>query len=476
MDHNRIADLKQYHPVLRLLAADSAPLVLGFLFNTFVAAERRAIGLREAETLLDDYLFGLRQSADEENYPRRAIDYLNQWASDDTGWIRKYLPETGDEPLVDITPATEKAIEWLQSLEAQNFIGTESRLLTIIELLRGIVAGAETDSDRRLAELERRKAEIEDEIAQVARGQFEPFDDRQITERTMQAEDTARKLLRDFRQVEDNFRALDRATRQRIATGNATKGNTLDAIFADHGAIRDSDQGRSFRAFWELLLSAQSKSELVELIERTLQLAPLQQRSGPLANLLGDLQQAGGSVTRTLMRLNEQLRRYLDDRLLAEQRRIGELIGEIEQIAGQVSDNPPDDKAFMRIASRRPTIDDIPSRQLFVPPEPVRLDSDSIALGDADVGLGALFDQTVIDLAQLHTRIQTALSSRDRVRLPELIEVHPLEHGVAELVGYLHLAHQDEYALVDEKYLDRITISNSRKTVDLPRVIYTKQP
>lgn len=474
MNHDRIADLKQHHPVLRLLAADSAPLILGFLHQVFVAEERRAMGWREAQTRLDDYLFALRNQLGEDSYPRGAADYLNQWAGDEAGWIRKYLPDAGDEPLVDITPATEKAIEWLQSLEGGSFVGTESRLLTVIELLRGIVAGAETDSSRRLQELERRKAEIEAEIEQVSRGQFQPFDDRQIIERTMQAEDTARKLLRDFRQVEDNFRALDRATRQRIATSEAAKGDTLDAIFADHGAIRDSDQGRSFRAFWELLLSAQSKRELVELIEQTLTLAPLQQRSGPLANLLGDLQQAGGSVTRTLMRLNEQLRRYLDDRLLAEQRRIGELIGEIEQLAGQLSDNPPDDKAFMQIASRRPGIDDLPSRQLYVPREPVRLDTDAITLGDADVDLDALFDQTVIDLALLHGRIQTALAKADRIGLPELLESHPLEHGVAELVGYLHLAHQDRHALVDETRLDHITINNSHKTVELPRVIYTR--
>lgn len=34
-------------------------------------------------------------------------------------------------------PATEKAVEWLQTLAPQQFIGTESRLLRLFQLLRG---------------------------------------------------------------------------------------------------------------------------------------------------------------------------------------------------------------------------------------------------------------------------------------------------------------------------------------------------
>lgn len=42
----------------------------------------------------------------------------------------------GDEPLFDLTPATEKVIEWIASFEQKQFVGTESRLLTIFRLLR----------------------------------------------------------------------------------------------------------------------------------------------------------------------------------------------------------------------------------------------------------------------------------------------------------------------------------------------------
>jgi len=42
---------------------------------------------------------------------------------------------------------------------------------------------------------------------------------------------------------------LDRQTRAEIATSHAVRGKLLDDIFRDPDAIRDNDQGKSFRAF-----------------------------------------------------------------------------------------------------------------------------------------------------------------------------------------------------------------------------------
>ena len=49
------------------------------------------------------------------------------------------------EPHFDATPAVEKALAWVQGLGERSFVGTESRLNTIFELLRQIVYGTETN-------------------------------------------------------------------------------------------------------------------------------------------------------------------------------------------------------------------------------------------------------------------------------------------------------------------------------------------
>ncbi len=148
-----------------------------------------------------------------------------------------------------MTPSAERAIEWVRSLMPTQFVGTESRLLTLLHLLRDLAAGSQENSAARVAELERRKAELEREIERVRTGQTGPLDATQIKERHLQATDMARRLLSDFRQVEENFRNLDLHTRERIAVSARPKGALLQEIFGETDHIRCSDQGKSFDAF-----------------------------------------------------------------------------------------------------------------------------------------------------------------------------------------------------------------------------------
>lgn len=57
-------------------------------------------------------------------FPKTAAQYLDDWAADERGWLRKFYPPGSDEAHFDLTPATEKAIEWLASLTERGFVGT----------------------------------------------------------------------------------------------------------------------------------------------------------------------------------------------------------------------------------------------------------------------------------------------------------------------------------------------------------------
>lgn len=47
------------------------------------------------------------------------------------------------------------------------FVGTESRLLTLFELLKQMSEGSETDPETRVAKLHKRRADIDAEIARI---------------------------------------------------------------------------------------------------------------------------------------------------------------------------------------------------------------------------------------------------------------------------------------------------------------------
>ncbi len=73
----------------------------------------------------------------------------------------------------------------------------------------------------------------------------------------------------DFREVEHNFRILDRRVRERIALWEGAKGALLAEIMGERDAIADSDQGKSFRAFWDFLMSQSRQEELSRLAGRS---------------------------------------------------------------------------------------------------------------------------------------------------------------------------------------------------------------
>ena len=143
--------LRKKNPAWRLLVSPQAPFVAAFLYKEFIAENRRLVAEQELISHLESFIDRLRQGRSERLFPRTGREYLDDWANDEHGWLRKFYPLGQDEPHFDVTSLAQKAIEWLLSLRQQTFIGTESRLITVFELLHQIVERSETDPGLRLA-------------------------------------------------------------------------------------------------------------------------------------------------------------------------------------------------------------------------------------------------------------------------------------------------------------------------------------
>ena len=478
LDYHDLESLRRSHPAWRLLAAQHAPLVIGFLHRTFIAPNERSLPHPELASKLEDYLYRLRRELGQEAFPKPATEYLSDWADGERGWLRKYYPPEGDEPHYDVTPAVERVAEWIGSLQERQFVGAESRLLTIFELLKQMVHGSETDPEVRIAELERRRAAIDEEIERVRAGELKLMDATQVKERFFQVEQTARALLGDFRQVEQNFRGLDRVVRERITTWEGSKGELLGEVFGERDSITDSDQGRSFHAFWDFLMSPRRQEELSALLEQVLSLEPVA-ALGPDPRLLRvhyDWLEAGEAAQRTVARLSEQLRKYLDDQAWLENRRILGIIREVEQHAIALRNAAPEG-ALMELDGAAPEVQLAMDRPLFTPPLKPRIEQQPLEAGDAAVAADALFEQVYVDRARLAARIRQALQTRDQVALTTLLEAHPLEHGLAELVAYLGLAAEDRKAVIDEGRSETVAWLDAEgrsRRATLPTVIFSR--
>jgi len=476
MDYAYLLRLRQQHPAWRLLAARNAPLIGAFLHATFVTPNLRTIPEAELKAQLDDYLQQLRDEAGTDPLPQDAGDYLDTWADDEHGWLRRYYPPDTDEPHYDLTPAAEQALHWLARLENRAFIGAESRLKVVFELLREIDHGSQSDPEVRIAELERQRAAIDAEIDAVREGRAALMDATRLRERFLQATDTARGLLADFRQVEQNFRELDRQVRERVAGWEGSRSEVLDEVFSQHDAIAESDQGRSFQAFWDFLMSPSHQEELTRLLERVISLEPVAElRPDPkLRRIHYDWMSAGEVTQRTVARLSSQLRRYLDDQAWLENRRIMEILGELERHALAVRAEPP--QALMALDQPGPRVELPLDRPLFTPPLKPEIDSHNLAEGDADIDASALFEQVYVDRERLRARLRQLLQTRSSVSLTDVLEAHPLEHGLAELVAWLSLATGEGLGVVDETRTHAVEWRDAEghgRRATLPVVIFT---
>ena len=444
----------------------------------FIAGNVRSISQPELTAKLEDALFLLRERLGDEAFPRAAREYLDEWASDGKGWLRKYYPPGGDEPHFDLAPSTEKALVWLAGLGQRQFVGTESRLLTVFSLLRQIVEGTATDPAAREAELLRRRAAIDTELAAVRAGEFQVMDSAQVRDRFTQMAATARGLLADFRELEQSFRDLDRGVREKIATWSGGKGTLLDQVFGERDAISDSDQGKSFQASWDFLMSPARQEELTDLLEAALAMPAVQmlEPDGRIRRVHYDWLEAGEVAQRTVARLSEQLRRYLDDKAWLENKLIMQIIRDIEQSALTVRDAAPDGP-FMALDEPGPEIELPMDRPLFSPPFQARIADRILVEGGGDVPTQALYEQIYVDKAELAARIRRLLQTRSQISLGEVVASHPLDRGLAEIVAYLSLASEDRGAAIDDD--DRQTLSwtdaaGTTRRATVPRVVFCR--
>ena len=481
MTYKEIGQLLKNHTSIRLLKADNAPLIISFLFSLFKEdlSNQEEGGIREKELVsqLSDQLYILNEI--DKIYPKSPADYLADWAN--AGFLRKFPGKT-DEFVYELTPASEQVFKWINSLEKREFVGTESRLKYLFERMQKLVGKTQLSATERLAQLEAQKQSLDKEIEDIKAGKLEVLDDRQIKEEYFLIEDTAKSLLADFREVEQNFRDLDRNFRRKIITTTQSKGEVLSDLFEQQDFLTQTDQGKSFMAFWEFLLSQSKQIELENLIKRMLDIPIVQQMRNEnfrMELLRNNLIEAGDRTNKTTNSLWNQLRRYLENKSFFENKRILEQINTGLKL---IFEHPETDFNNLPALELDDVIriDLISDRPLYSPPEQVKFKKQQLQEGEASGGNELLYEQFEIDIPRLKDNIKQLLKTHPQVSLPELLREFPVEKGVAEVVAYLDIAAKNEKrnSISTDEEEEEILIRNSQTKqvfkVKIPKIIFSR--
>jgi cell division protein ZapA (FtsZ GTPase activity inhibitor) len=457
MDYYAINSLRENHAGWSLLRAQNAPLALTFFMAAFTVPNQRNLRRQELIDVLDDVLFGLRDSEGEDRFPRPAGEYLDDWAADERQWLRKYYVSGEDEPHYDLTAAAEDVVRWVENLRGRDFVATQSRLTSIFAVLKQLVQQSETDPEVRLAELQQQRDGIDAEMQRIRDGNIRVMTGPEALDHLQQLTALAKDLLSDFREVEQNFRKLDRQVREQIATWDGTQGELLESIFDNQQDISSSLQGRTFQGFWDYLMSPQLRHELQDLLQRATNIEALAKTDmQAVANLHQDWLPAVEQTQATVRQLSQQMRRLLDDKVFLENKRIMQLIRSIESGALGTREAPPSG-AFMEIDA--PSVDVVLpfERPLYEPSRKVLVDDAVETADDADVDASALFGQFFVDKERLRANIDAILAEAEQTTLAEITAAYPLSQGLAEVVAYYQLATESDWATINPEQSQRLS-------------------
>lgn len=463
MDYYAINSLRENHAGWSLLRAQNAPLALAFFMAAFTGPNHRNVGRQTLIDTLDDVLFGLHDELGEDKFPRPAAEYLDDWAAPERAWLRKYYAPGQDEPVYDLTAAAEDVIRWVENLRGRDFVATQSRLTSIFALLQTLVQQSETDPQVRLAELARQREAIDAEMEQISAGNVRVMSGPEVLDHFQQLTTLARDLLSDFREVEQNFRRLDRRVREQIATWDGSQGELLETIFSNQQDISSSIQGRTFQGFWDYLMSPQLRTELRDLLERATQIEALARLDNvhAITNLHQDWLPAVEQTQATVRQLSQQMRRLLDDKVFLENKRIMHLIRRIESDALAVRGAPPSG-LVMEVAAQTVDVALPFERPLYEPSSRVLVDDHVIDADDGDLDAGALFEQFHVDPQRLQENIDLvladpALNDTGQASLADIVDAFPLTQGLAEIVTYFQLATQSPWAGINPDSSQRLS-------------------
>ena len=478
MDYHEIRNLMGY-PAVDLLRSDNAAMVLGFLFRAFKAHHRAVLPEGQIRAMLEAYLEELRD-AEPDKYTMSAAQYLALWCDNSHQYLRKYLLEESPEPLFELTAGSEKALLWMEQLSGTTgFVGTESRLDSIFKGLDDLLRNTTTDVDVRVKQLEADAARIQAEIDRIRTTGIVPtYTAVQINERFAQLLSTARELLGDFRLVEDNLKRIAQTIAEEHAKPDITKGSILGNMLDAEEALRNSEQGQSFYAFWALLLSSERQQQFQESLENVLSLQGLNERlktSPLLCNLIEHLLIEGEKVLDSGERMATNLRRVLDSRRAADRAKVNELIQEIQALAITVRPNPPDNPIFADEEFEE--FFNAMGRPLWQVPAEMN------ALGQVEVAdnqiskedLKAFSNLPHISMSQLRGNIRATLEGKRTQTLEHVLDRFPPKYGMIEVLGYLLLAMEDPKHFVGEDAEQVVTVPGPAGTPTkwlVPRVLF----
>lgn len=442
-------------PLWKLLASDRAPVLVGLLQGLLLEGERR-LGAPVLAERLQNQLDVLNADQLDVELPRNAQAYIAYWLSQ--GWLERRLPEGAAEEEYELSRQASQAIRFIASLGQSAAVATESRLSLVMQQVAQLAQQTEVNPDARLAALQAERARIDAEIAEVTSGKVAALDGKRALERTRDLIRLADELAEDFRRVRDDFEQLNRRFRESIIDAEGARGDVLDKLFNGIDVIGESEAGRTFQAFWDLLNDPARSAQLDDALELVLTrnyTRKLERGERTfLRNFTATLLDRGGQVHDVMQNFARSLRGFVQSRGFLEQRRLTQLLkqaqGQALQLREELRPTAPTGYVLPLSASRLRSI----GQWRLHDPSTHQVDTSIWWSDGAEISLdsvGDLVAQSEIDIRSLKDDLYTLLGQSPRLSLSQVLEQRPARQGLGSVIGFLSIATRHGVVAQDQR-------------------------
>lgn len=484
-DISQILNMLNTSPSVDMLRLRNREMIIEFLVNTFLN-KQGAISSENIHIQLADFLEGHKIEIDEESeislfdtYEVKAKKYIQNWTN--SGFLTNYPDEQG-EVFYELSAHSSKVIDWLASLKKEEFVGTESKFNNILNQLKELVEFTNEDTEKRIQLLEEKKLEIEQQIQRIKIGEdVKVFEEFEIIPRFNQLNQSAKELLSDFKEVEDNFKEITKGIYQKHADGSLTKSDILEFTFDALDSLKESQQGKSFYAFWSFILNPdlQSKWEsLTKELYKTLEEKSIPVNDPFLKGMKKHLHSSGLKVYRANDKMAEKLSRIIRENENSKSEATKNIIQEIKKTLVEISKTRKKPEISFELETEIEI--NIPfERKLTTEQSEEITYTNKPKIADEDITssnhLGKLFSQSNIDKELLRKRIKDILKEKSQTTLLDVVENYGgLEKGLPELFGYIGIVKEFKHIISSDKTQNIVFDTENRKQIKIPEIILTK--
>lgn len=471
-DFTSLNELRANNLAWKILRSDNAPLFLNFIHDAFILRDKAIAPESEVLSVLENILFYKKDLDNAKGIVtlKDAKSYLNDWSHENNKWINKTWPQDSQtiEPFYDIPPSTQKAYDFIKSLDAQKFVGTESKLRIALELLKEIDLGTETDKKKILDNLYEQKRQIEQKIANIKNNKdITLMDEHLLLDRFVQFQKNAMQIVSDFREVDYNLKQLDIEIRKQISTWTGTKGEFIGNFLESTGNIEQSAQGRSVLAFSKFLLNSEVLIQFKYLLQKVLSLDIVQEeKQEGIENIVGNWISGNTLIRNTITRLSHSLRTFIDEDNIKDNRHIYSLIKNLQINVHKINEANLDTKDLCCELTLPKVEFNLPfEKPLYSKEEEVVFDDSNIEADDGEANiqdLESLLQEVAISKEEIRENINTILLEKGNTNLKDIIKQYPLKYGLRELLVYIQVCNSSFDSEVDDSIEDSIVYEIER--------------